>query len=151
MTELQIWSGAKWAVSALTGGLSVFTIPATKRQLYSWVQKGWITFHDDPTIDPSEGDYTHQAEYFGGLIASWMAYLFSKTMAVHQTFPSFLMFSAVQVNVLPAFYDYMRNNIKVLLNKQMTKQVGQIVDVTVLVYCTFISMYTSELSKFPLL
>lgn len=149
MTELQIWSGAKWAVAAVTGGLSVITVPATKNQLGKWVEKGWITFHDDPVLDPT--NYDKQAEYFGGLMASWFGYLFTKTMAVHQVFPSFLMYTAIQVNVLPAFYDFMRNNIKVLLNKKMTRTMSQIVDVAVLAYCTFVSMYTSELSKFPLL
>jgi hypothetical protein len=151
MTEIQIWTGAKWAVSILTGALSIVTIPATKNQLSAWVQKGWITFHDDPAVNPKSGDYNTQAEYFGGLIASWCAYLFTKTMAVHQTFPSFLMFSAIQVNILPAFYDYMRHNINVLLQTQMTKNMRTMIDVTVLSYCTFVSMFTSELSKFPLL
>ena len=152
MAENQvIWTGAKWVVGSLSGLLSAMTIPAAKNMLSKWQEKGDITFHDDPSIVPAGGTYNQQAEYFGGVAAAAASYLFAKTMAPQKTFPSFLLFMVLEANLLPFFYDFMISNIDTILNFHIASFGKKGIRYGVVAYISFMSMWASELSKFPLL
>jgi hypothetical protein len=151
MAENQvIWTGAKWVVGSLSAALSAITIPASKNMLNKWREKGDITFHDDPST-ALFNVFNQQAEFFGGLAAGSAAYLFAKTMAPQKTFPSFLLYTALQVNLLPFLYDFMIENINTIVQFHLSGLGTKAVRYTVVGYVSFMSMWASELSKFPLL
>lgn len=146
-----IWPGAKWVVAGLSGILSAYTIPAVRNQLEEWKIDGWITFFDAPAMSSLDYLAKEQSTLFGGMMASWVSYLFAKTFAPSKTFPSFLIFTLAEVNILPWFWNAITQSLQNIFKFHWKGAPVNYISYFVLSYCTFVSMYFSELSKIPLL
>jgi hypothetical protein len=153
MTDVVIWSGAKWVISGMSAILAQWTIPAAQNQLGKWLEKGWITFHDDP-VDPDEparNQFLRESLLYGGYFANVASYLFAKTLFVNEIFPSLLVFITIQSNLMLIYYEFMNKTVKWLFEYHGHAKVQNYVDAGILSYLTWISVYGAELSKIPLL
>lgn len=153
MADTIIWSGAKWMITGITMGIAAWSIPAAENQLGKWLENGWITFQDDP-VDPEapvRNQFEREGLFYGGLIANMSSYLFAKTLFANQTFPSFIVYMTVQVNLLYIYYDFVNKGLRGILDYHEHKDLQPYVDNVLLGYFTLISAWSAEISKIPLL
>lgn len=142
-----IWSGAKWCIAPMTTIVSPWTTKAVGSMLGTWLTDGLISFTDNPALS----NLNEFSEFFGAMSASVFGYLFSKTFFPSKIFPSLIIFTTVESILLPPFYHYFSDNLKVILNWHAPNVGTDWVEYAATFYITLISAWVSELSKIPLI